>query len=111
MTAPGADIRPVARAVCMIISIDCRVNLLARTGATMTAIGHEVYLYGGQVRVISVWLLAWAFGLSVRLQGWQAVLRSQDLVALLQDPVTGICFDDILILDTKTWRWSAVEVC
>ncbi len=30
---------------------------------------------------------------------------------LLQDPVTGVCFDDILILDTKTWRWSTVEVC
>ena len=31
-------------------------------------------------------------------------------VCAMQDPVTGVCFDDILILDTKTWRWSAVEV-
>ena len=31
-------------------------------------------------------------------------------VPFMQDPVTGICFDDILILDTKTWRWLAVEV-
>ncbi len=27
----------------------CRVNLSPRSGATMTAIGHEIYLYGGQV--------------------------------------------------------------
>ncbi|EIE27365.1 galactose oxidase [Coccomyxa subellipsoidea C-169] len=27
-----------------------------------------------------------------------------------QDPVTGICYDDILMLDTLTWDWSFVEV-
>ena len=27
-----------------------------------------------------------------------------------QDPVTGICYDDILVLDTKIWEWSVVEV-
>ncbi|CAL5228939.1 g12168 [Coccomyxa viridis] len=26
------------------------------------------------------------------------------------DPATGICFDDIIIRDTETWRWSVVEV-
>ena len=35
---------------------------------------------------------------------------SMTAVPIMQDPVTGICFDDILILDTKTWRWLAVEV-
>ncbi len=28
----------------------------------------------------------------------------------LQDPVTGICYDDILMLDMLTWDWSFVEV-
>ena len=32
------------------------------------------------------------------------------LVTLAQDPVTGICHSDILVLDTKTWEWSSVEV-
>ncbi|KAK9907332.1 hypothetical protein WJX75_001616 [Coccomyxa subellipsoidea] len=50
------------------------VQLQPRSGATMTAIGTNVYLYGGQ------------------------------------DPVTGICYDDILMLDTLTWNWSFVEV-
>ncbi|CAL8463049.1 g2583 [Coccomyxa elongata] len=50
------------------------VVLQPRSGATMTAIGHKVYLYGGQ------------------------------------DPQTGICYDDILVLDTLTWDWDFVEV-
>ena len=36
--------------------------------------------------------------------------RQAMTLCTMQDPVTGVCFDDILILDTKIWRWSAVEV-
>ena len=28
----------------------------------------------------------------------------------VQDPVTGVCHSDILVLDTMTWKWSSVEV-
>lgn len=54
MTALEADSKAVARDASLTISMYRRVNLTARTGASMTAIGHEVYLYGGQVRVKSI---------------------------------------------------------
>ncbi|KAG2451277.1 hypothetical protein HYH02_003883 [Chlamydomonas schloesseri] len=50
----------------------CKV--MPRSGATMTAVGDKLYLFGGT------------------------------------EPVSNVCFNDIKVLDPKTWTWSDVEV-
>jgi Kelch motif len=47
--------------------------MVCRTGASMTAIGDCVYIYGGQ------------------------------------EPSTGLCFGDVVKLDTTCWRWSVLR--
>ncbi|KAK9828186.1 hypothetical protein WJX74_002328 [Apatococcus lobatus] len=49
------------------------VNLTPRVGATLTAVGSSVYLYGGQ------------------------------------DPQTGTLIEDMLMLNTHTWKWFKAE--
>ena len=44
-------------------------KLPARSGASATAIGTDVYVFGGQ------------------------------------DPSTGVCFNDVVVLDTTSWQW------
>ncbi len=29
----------------------------------------------------------------------------------LQDPVTGSCYNDIIMMDSRSWQWMALEVC
>lgn len=31
-------------------------------------------------------------------------------VAPLQDPVTGTCYDDIVMVDTTNWQWTTLQV-
>ncbi len=40
-----------AHAKAVFTLLECRVQLQPRSGATMTAIGTKVYLYGGQVKL------------------------------------------------------------
>ncbi|KAL3152010.1 hypothetical protein ABBQ32_001128 [Trebouxia sp. C0010 RCD-2024] len=51
-----------------------RGKLVPRSGATMTAAGDILYIFGGQ------------------------------------DPVTGGCYNDLIMLDSRTWQWMALEV-
>ncbi|KAG2435747.1 hypothetical protein HXX76_006943 [Chlamydomonas incerta] len=50
----------------------CKV--MPRSGATLTAVGDRLYLFGGT------------------------------------EPVSNVCFNDMKMLDPKTWTWSDVEV-
>ena len=78
----------------------------------MTAIGTNVYLYGGQVKSnFFSFLHMMAAGLFASYSIWMMESRAcPEHSCNLQDPVTGICYDDILMLDTLTWNWSFVEV-
>ena len=49
-------------------------KLPARSGASATAVGTDVYVFGGQ------------------------------------DPETGVCFNDVVVLDAKTWEWRRLPL-
>ena len=36
--------------------------------------------------------------------------RLLNSVILLQDPVTGSCYNDVIMLDSRSWQWVALEV-
>ena len=51
----------------------CSAALVCRTGATMTAIGSDIFIYGGQ------------------------------------EPSTGVCFSEVIKVDTCKWQWSVLQ--
>ncbi|MEW5317519.1 MAG: hypothetical protein WDW38_008807 [Sanguina aurantia] len=48
--------------------------MAARSGATLSLVGDEIYLFGGT------------------------------------EPVSGVCYNDLKVLDTATWTWKDIEV-
>ncbi|KAK9829964.1 hypothetical protein WJX72_008920 [[Myrmecia] bisecta] len=101
-----------------------------RGGHACAAVGSQVVVFGGADRSPTPYNDLWVLNTEGGKYEWRCVMASNtagtpvrprtgatmtavdDKVYVYggQDPVSGICYDDLLMLDTASWQWSPVEV-
>ncbi len=75
----------------------------------MTAVGDMLYIFGGQVKSAAAQVPSLGF-FKIWFQRDQHSTLTTDPRDVLQDPVTGSCYNDIIMMDSRSWQWMALEV-
>ena len=70
---------------------------------------HAVHFWGtGNISCSCTRAPTWYFWIRF----WRAhhSTLTTDPRGVLQDPVTGSCYNDIIVMDSRSWQWMALEV-